>query len=46
MDEKHVDLIAFIPHRRNVLQNLFYHGISKEDLFLTRIPIMAVRSIQ
>jgi nucleotide-binding universal stress UspA family protein len=46
MDEHKIDLIAFIPHKRNMLKNLFYQGITKEDLFLTRIPIMAVKPIQ
>jgi nucleotide-binding universal stress UspA family protein len=46
MDEFKIDLIAFIPHKRNILKNIFYQGITKEDLFLTRIPIMAVRPIQ
>ncbi len=46
MDENKIDLIAFIPHKRNILKNLFYQGITREDLFLTRIPIMAVKPIQ
>ncbi|MCK9400320.1 MAG: universal stress protein [Bacteroidales bacterium] len=46
LEEHKIDLIAFIPHKRNILKNIFYQGITKEDLFLTRIPIMAVRPIQ
>jgi nucleotide-binding universal stress UspA family protein len=45
--EKHkIDLIAFIPHKRNILKNIFYKGITREDLFLTRTPIMAIKPIQ
>jgi nucleotide-binding universal stress UspA family protein len=42
--ENQIDLIVFIPHKRNVLKNLFHHGITKEDLFLTHIPILAART--
>ena len=38
-----VGLIAFIPHKRNIFENLFYQGITREDLFNTHIPIMAFR---
>jgi hypothetical protein len=41
--DNQISLIAFIPHKRNIFRNLFYQGITKEDLFQTRIPIMAVR---
>jgi nucleotide-binding universal stress UspA family protein len=41
-----IDLIAFIPHKRNLLQNIFYHGITKEDLFLTHIPVMAIKPVK
>jgi hypothetical protein len=43
LEEKRIDLIAFIPHRRNFFKNLFHQGITREDLFLTHIPILAVR---
>lgn len=43
MDKNNIDLIAFIPHKRNILKNIFHQGITKEDLFLTQIPIMAIR---
>jgi nucleotide-binding universal stress UspA family protein len=46
LDEHAVDLIAFIPHKRNMFKNIFHKGITKEDLFLTRIPIMAIRPAQ
>lgn len=45
MDREKIDLIAFIPHRRNLLMNLFYHGITKKDLFLTQIPVLAIRPL-
>jgi nucleotide-binding universal stress UspA family protein len=38
-----IGLVAFIPHKRNVFQNLFYQGITREELFQMQIPIMAVR---
>lgn len=44
IDEQKIDLIAFIPHKRNPLKNLFFQGITREDLFLTHIPVMAVKS--
>jgi len=47
MNQQKIDLIAFIPHKRNILKNIFHQGITKEDLFLTQIPIMAIKpSIQ
>ena len=41
----HTDLIAFIPHKRNIFQNLFYQGITKDDLFQTQVPVMAVKPV-
>lgn len=38
-----IGLIAFIPHKRNIFENLFYQGITREDLFQTNTPIIAVR---
>jgi len=46
MSENQISLIAFIPHKRNIFKNLFYQGITREDLFQTSIPIMAVRPVQ
>ena len=46
LEVHHIDLIAFIPHKRNILKNIFYQGITKEDLFLTHTPIMALKPIQ
>jgi nucleotide-binding universal stress UspA family protein len=43
IDEQNTDLVAFIPHKRNVLQNIVFQGLTKEDLFLTHIPILAVK---
>ncbi len=36
------DLIAFIPHHRSFFQNLSRQDLSKKDLFLTHIPILAI----
>ena len=44
--EHEIDLIAFIPHKRNILKSIFFQGITKEDLFLNSIPIMSIRSVQ
>ncbi|NTV83747.1 MAG: hypothetical protein HGA23_05530 [Bacteroidales bacterium] len=46
MSVNQISLITFIPHKRNIFKNLFYQGITREDLFQTMIPIMAVRHIQ
>jgi nucleotide-binding universal stress UspA family protein len=43
MEEHKADLVVFIPHKRNVLKNIVFHGLTKEDLFLTHIPILAVK---
>jgi nucleotide-binding universal stress UspA family protein len=43
MKANHIGLIAFIPHKRNIFENLFYQGITRDDLFQTMIPIMAFR---
>jgi nucleotide-binding universal stress UspA family protein len=43
MTEHQIGLIAFIPHKRHMFEDLFYQGIKKEDLFETRTPILAVR---
>jgi nucleotide-binding universal stress UspA family protein len=43
LDEQKIDLVAFIPHKRNILKNIVFQGLTKEDLFLTRIPILAVK---
>jgi len=39
--EKGIDLIAFISHKRNLFQNLFYSSVSKKDLFQADIPLLA-----
>jgi nucleotide-binding universal stress UspA family protein len=46
INENKIDLIAFIPHKRTVLKNIFYQGLTREDLFLTHIPIMAIKPIK
>lgn len=43
LEEKKTDLVAFIPHKRNVLKNIVFQGLTKEDLFLTRLPILAIK---
>ena len=43
LDKHKIDLVAFIPHKRNILKNIVFQGLTKEDLFLTRIPILAVK---
>jgi nucleotide-binding universal stress UspA family protein len=43
LHENAIDLISFIPHKRNALKSLFYQGITKEDLFQTHVPVMAVK---
>ena len=37
-----IDLISFIPHKRNVFQSIFRDGLTKHDLFHTNIPILAI----
>ena len=44
LEQFNINLIAFIPHKRNVFKNLLRQNITKDDLFLTRIPIMAIPS--
>jgi nucleotide-binding universal stress UspA family protein len=43
MNDHQISLIAFIPHKRNIFESLFYQGITKEDLFHTKIPVLAVK---
>lgn len=43
LDEQKTDLVAFIPHKRSILKNIVFPGLTKEDLFLTRIPILAIK---
>ena len=37
-----INLIAFIPHKRNILKEWFSHDITKKDLFLTNVPILGI----
>jgi nucleotide-binding universal stress UspA family protein len=46
MKENQVGLIAFIPHKRNIFENLFYQGVTRDELFQTMTPIMAVRPLK
>ncbi|MFO7613243.1 MAG: universal stress protein [Bacteroidales bacterium] len=38
-----ISLIAFIPHKRHIIKNLLYQGLTKEDLFLTQTPVLAIQ---
>jgi nucleotide-binding universal stress UspA family protein len=40
--ENEIDLIAFIPHRKNFFSIFTRQDLSKEDLFETGLPILAV----
>ena len=42
LQSHNIDLIAFIPHKRNIFKSLLRHNITRDDLFLTRIPILAI----
>lgn len=44
IQQNSITMLAFIPHKRNILKNLLYKGITKEDLFLTNLPLMAIPS--
>lgn len=44
IEDNQTDLIAFIPHKRNIFKNFNRQNLRKEDLFLTRTPIMAIPS--
>ena len=38
-----IHLIAFIPHRHNIFRKMFRQDLTKKDLFLTNLPILAVQ---
>ena len=40
--ENRIDVLAFIPHKRNVFKSFNRQNLTKEDLFLTNIPILAI----
>lgn len=40
--ENRIDLLAFIPHKRNVFKNFNRQNLTKEDLFQADIPILAI----
>lgn len=44
LDQNGISLIAFIPHKRYLFKDLLRQNITKDDLFLTRIPILAIPS--
>jgi len=46
MAAHHISLISFIPHQRNIFENLFYQGITREELFRVHLPMIALRPVQ
>jgi nucleotide-binding universal stress UspA family protein len=42
IDAHHIQLIAFIPHRRNFFRIFSRQDLTKEDLFMTGLPILAI----
>jgi nucleotide-binding universal stress UspA family protein len=40
--DHHIQLIAFIPHRRNFFRIFSRQDLTKEDLFMTGLPILAL----
>lgn len=42
VSKKHVDLIAFIPHKKNFFKIFSRQDLTKEDLFLTGLPILGI----
>jgi len=40
---KVIDMIAFIPHKRSTISNLFSKDLTERDLFQTNIPILAIQ---
>lgn len=46
MARHNISLITFIPHQRNIFENLFYQGITREELFRVNLPMIALRPEQ
>lgn len=46
MARHNIGLITFIPHQRNIFENLFYQGITREELFRVNLPMIALRPEQ
>jgi nucleotide-binding universal stress UspA family protein len=42
VDDKQIDLIAFIAHKTNLFQNLFSNQIHKKDFFKLELPMLAL----
>lgn len=42
ISSNHIHLISFIPHRRNFFRIFSRQDLTKEDLFMTGLPILAV----
>lgn len=40
--EHDIAMLVFIPHKRNILKNLLYRGITKDDLFKANLPLLAI----
>jgi hypothetical protein len=40
--ENRISILAFIPHKRNVFRSFNRQNLTKDDLFLTNIPILAI----
>lgn len=43
VQEKKIDLITFIPHKRSAFRAWFTSDLTKRDLFQTHIPILGMR---
>ncbi len=41
--ENNIDLIVFLPHKTNIFQRLFGQTLTKQYLFETNLPLLAVR---
>jgi nucleotide-binding universal stress UspA family protein len=41
--DNNIHMIAFIPHRHNIFRKMFSQDLTKKDLFMTNIPIMALQ---
>ncbi len=42
IEDNRSDLIAFIPHKKNIFKNFSRQNLTRDDLFLTRTPILAI----
>lgn len=44
VSDRRIDLIAFVPHRRNLLYMLFTRNITKKNFFAVNLPLIAVNN--